>query len=71
MIGDERTKAPDAEWEKPNATSTYERGLKSMPGFVSDGRPSPTGRKTFATWHHWRKDDELRPSGILGPVLFR
>ena len=71
MIGDERTKAPDAEWENPTATSTYERGLKSMPGFVSDGRPSPTGRKTFATWHHWHKDDELRPSGILGPVLFR
>ena len=69
LIGDERTKEPDAEWMDPTAASTYQRGLKSMPTFVIEGRPSPTGRKAFATWHHWYKDDKLRPSGILGPVL--
>ena len=70
LIGDERTKAPDAEWTDPDAQSTYKRGLKSMPAFVSEGKPSPTGRKSFATWHHWRGDDKLRPSGIIGPVLY-
>ena len=71
LIGDERTKESDAEWKDPTASSTYQRGLKSMPAFVTEGKPSPTGRKTFATWHHWYKDDKLRPSGILGPVRFR
>ena len=71
MIGDERTRASDAEWENPTAESTYKRGLRSMPSFVQEGKPSPTGRKAFATWHHWYKDEKLRPSGILGPVLFR
>ena len=71
LIGDERTKAPDAEWTDPDAQSTYQRGLRSLPAFVSEGRPSPTGRKSFATWHHWRGEEKLRPSGILGPVLYQ
>ena len=33
-----------------------------------DGKPSPTGRFTFTTWHHWTKDDALLDSGLLGPV---
>lgn len=61
MIGDERTCAPDCEWGPRG-------GLKTIPEFIREGRPSPTGRKTFATWHHWKKDDRLLPSGLLGPV---
>lgn len=65
MIGDERMCAPDCAWAG--------RRLEKIPAFIREGRPSPTGRKTFATWYHWRKDDELLPSGLLGPVrlLFR
>ena len=61
MIGDERLCAPDCEW-------TASGGLKELPAFIREGRSSPTGRKTFATWHHWKKDDKLLPSGLLGPV---
>ena len=71
IIGDERTKKADSEWEDPAAQSTYKRTLKAIPAFVREGKPSPTGRKTFTTWHHWYKDDKLRPSGILGPLKFR
>lgn len=61
MIGDERLCAPDCDW-------TDVGGLKEIPAFIREGRPSPTGRKTFATWRHWTKDDALLPSGLLGPV---
>ncbi len=64
MIGDERLCAPDCEW-------TEVGGLKEIPAFIREGRPSPTGRKTFATWHHWTKDDDLLPSGLLGPVRLK
>jgi hypothetical protein len=33
-------------------------------------RPVPQ-RVTFTTWHHWRKDSQLLPSGLLGPVMLR
>ena len=64
MIGDERLCAPDCKW-------TEVGGLKEIPAFIREGRPSPTGRKAFATWHHWAKDDNLLPSGLLGPVRLK
>ncbi len=60
LIGDEQL-PPDREWGEGNQ-------LKSWPQWLIDGRPSPTGRFTFTTWHHWKKDDALLPSGLLGPV---
>ena len=33
-------------------------------------RPEPS-RITFTTWKHWTKDDNLVPSGIVGPVTLR
>lgn len=45
--------------------------LKEWPQWVLDGKPSPTGRITFTTWHHWKKDDPLLPSGLLGPVTLQ
>lgn len=59
LIGDEQL-PPDCEWNgKP---------LKAWPQWLLDGKPSPTGRFTFTTWHHWTKDEPLLESGLLGPV---
>lgn len=63
LIGDEQL-PPDAEW-RPDG------GLVKLPQWLLDGKPSPTGRQTFATWRHWKKDDPLLPSGLLGPVILR
>jgi len=60
LIGDEQL-PPDCEWT--NAGS-----LKKWPQWLLEGKPSPTGRLTFTTWHLWKKDDVLLPSGLLGPV---
>ena len=48
-----------------------ERHLNGWPQFILDGKPSPSGKFTFATWKHWTKDDEPLPSGMLGPVMLR
>jgi hypothetical protein len=36
--------------------------------WLEEGKPSPTGRYTFAMWRLWRKNDALLESGLLGPV---
>jgi hypothetical protein len=59
LIGDEQL-PDDREWNG--------KRLKEWPQWVLDGKPSPTGRFTFTTWHHWTKDDTLLESGLLGPV---
>ncbi len=71
LIGDDTLYPPDCEWalrwhgwQKLN-----EPGIKEIPQWVKDGKPSPTGRHTFTTWKHWTKDDALLPSGLLGPVV--
>mgnify|MGYP001255511005 FL=1 len=48
-----------------------ERHLTEWPRFILEGKPSPSGRFTFATWGHWTKDDAPLPSGLLGPVVLR
>lgn len=60
LIGDEQL-PPDSE-RKEDGT------LKQWPDWLLEGKSSPTGRYTFATWRHWKKDDTLLPSGLLGPV---
>jgi hypothetical protein len=45
--------------------------VKEWPKWVLEGKPSPTGRFTFTTWHHWTKSDEPLPSGLFGPVMIR
>ena len=60
LIGDEQL-PPDREWGEANQ-------LKNWPQWLLDGKISPTGRFTFTTWRHWKKDDALQPSGLLGPV---
>ena len=61
LIGDERTRAADGSYASNGR-------LDEIPAFVREGKPSPTGRQTFATWRHWKAEDALRPSGLLGPV---
>ncbi|MCF7864544.1 MAG: DUF3395 domain-containing protein, partial [Kiritimatiellales bacterium] len=63
LVGDEQL-PPDCDW-LPNLA------LKDWPQWLLDGKPSPTGRLTFTTWHHWKTDDALLPSGLLGPVTLR
>ena len=43
LIGDEQL-PPDCEWNG--------KQLKAWPQWLLDGKPSPTGRLTFTTWHH-------------------
>lgn len=45
--------------------------LKSWPQWLLDGKPSPSGRFTFATYRHWAKSRPLFPAGIIGPVTLR
>jgi len=62
LIGDEQL-PEDREWDGLH--------LKTWPQWLLDGKPSPTGRFTFTTWHHWKKNDVLLPSGLFGPVTLR
>ena len=62
LIGDEQL-PDDREWNGMQ--------LKAWPQWLLDGKPSPTGRLTFTTWHHWTKDSPLLESGLLGPVTLR
>jgi hypothetical protein len=62
LIGDEQL-PPDVEWDG--------KQLKAWPQWLLDGKPSPTGRLTFTTWHHWTKNSPLLESGLLGPVTLR
>jgi hypothetical protein len=60
LIGDEQL--PE------DCQRTPEGQLKSWPAWLSEGKPSPTGRRSFATYRVWRKDSPLQESGLLGPV---
>jgi hypothetical protein len=62
LIGDEQLPS-DCEWNG--------KQLKAWPAWLLEGKPSPSGRLTFTTWHHWTKDDALIESGMLGPVMLR
>ncbi len=60
LIGEEQL-PPDCEWSR-------DMTLKEWPQWLLEGKPSPTGRITFSTYHLWKKDDKPLPSGLLGPV---
>jgi hypothetical protein len=60
MIGDEQL---------PEDSKRHQAGnLVEWPKWLLEGKPSPTGRRTFTTWRHWGKDSPLAESGLLGPV---
>lgn len=70
IIGD--AALPDDVTWKPNAYAAVLPGfgdtLTEWPAWLKDGKPSPTGRVTFATWRLWDKGAPLLRSGLLGPV---
>ena len=46
--------------------------IAQIPSWLLNGQPRPdTQRKTLATWRHYKADDPLLPSGLLGPVRIR
>lgn len=60
QIGDE---------DLPEDSARTEKGtLDAWPIWLSEGKPSPTGRFTFTSWRLWKKGDPLQASGLLGPV---
>ena len=45
--------------------------LKSWPDWLEKPEKRSSKRITFTTWKHWRADDPLQPSGLMGPILIR
>ena len=64
LIGDEQY-PDDCDWSDENY-------LNRWPDWLKNGQPRPaSSRVTFTTWKHWKKNDQLFPSGLLGPVVLR
>ena len=68
LIGDEQL-PPDCEFGGEGTWNGDQ--LRAWPQWLLEGKSSPTGRLTFATWRHWKKDSQLLESGLLGPVTLR
>ena len=65
LIGDEQL-PDDSEWT--TVSRNFGSAIKRWPQWLSDNKPSPTGRVAFTAWKHLFKDDPLLESGLLGPV---
>jgi hypothetical protein len=64
LIGDEQL-PDDCQW---TMTGFGIPQLKAWPDWLLTRTPRTSGRYAFTTWKHWKKDDALLPSGLLGPV---
>ena len=71
LIGDDRLYEDDCEWLGRTRKGAKEVKIKEIPQWVKEGKPSPTGRHTFTMFKHWSKEDDLLPSGLIGPVTIR
>ena len=67
LIGDANL-PEDCDWSD-GTSKPIMQSLKEYPQWFLDGKPSPTGRFTFSIIKVWSKDDTLRRSGLLGPVV--
>jgi len=66
LIGDEQL-PPEYEYEKFNGDMGA--SIARMPNWYLRGEPRPKGlRVAFSVWQHYRKDDPLLESGLIGPV---
>jgi len=63
LIGDEQLPL-DGNWKD------FET-LLEWPAWFQNGTPRTSGRYTFTSCRHYRKDTPLVPSGLLGPVTLR
>lgn len=63
MIGDEQL-PEDSNWKD------FET-LFEWPQWFKEGKPRPSGRLTFTSCKHYKKDTPLVPSGLLGPVTIQ
>lgn len=45
--------------------------IKRLPDWLINDTKRPSTRTTFPSWKHWNKEDELKTSGLLGPVKIR
>jgi hypothetical protein len=62
LVGDEQLPVDvEAKWEGG-------RRFLEWPAWFKEGRKNPTGRYTFTTYRHYKKDSPILPSGLLGPV---
>lgn len=65
LIGDAK-KPADCVWSSQNR---YRKPFPvAWPEWLLEGKPSPAGRRTFATADLWSAADAPLPSGLLGPV---
>lgn len=71
MIGDEQL-PDDMEWSEPlnyeyaPGNPVVGRYLTSIPDWLRDGTPRPSGRKTVGCFKFFTKDSPLLPSGLVG-----
>ncbi|MCF7561526.1 hypothetical protein L3X39_12835 [Sabulilitoribacter multivorans] len=42
--------------------------IKRLPDWLLNNTERPSKRTTFPSWKHWSENDELKTSGLLGPV---
>ena len=68
LIGDQQL-PEDCRWVV--SQTGQEDVVGEWPKWLQEGRPSPSGRFTFTTWKHWKRDSALLKSGLLGPVILR
>jgi hypothetical protein len=66
LVGDEQYPA-DFEWGVDRGSSG--RMMKGFPDWFLNNQPRPEkNRKGFVVWYYHRKDTELLPAGLIGPV---
>ena len=63
MIGDEQL-PEDCNWLNFETPAEW-------PAWFKEGKPRPSGRYTFTSCKHYKKDSPLVASGLLGPVTLR
>ena len=60
LIGDEQY-PDDCDWT--------DKHLTRWPDWLVKGKPRPSKQRiSFTTWKHWKANDPLLPSGLIGPV---
>jgi hypothetical protein len=62
LIGDER--------QFPVTNNYFWAQGGKWPDWIDNpAKPNPTGRITFVAWPYWKAEDDLLPSGLIGPVM--